>query len=107
MTKNERKRKEQRYLERRADELKKEGTEKAIRVLQLLPLYVLMREWGFGNKLLMRFLMQMYRYTAMAEKDEHILELIQNELEHDKKIRIDITTGEVENLRTKKAVRLK
>ena len=107
MTKSEKRRKEQRYLERRANELKQAGTEKAIRVLQLLPLYILAHEFGFGNKRLMRFLEKMYRYTDKVQNDIHILEIIQDELEHDKKIRIDIQTGEVENLRTKKTVRLK
>ena len=56
----QRKLKEQRYLKRQEQKLKDVGTLSAINILQVIPLYMLATEYGFGNIRLDRFLNLMY-----------------------------------------------
>lgn len=97
MTNHERRLKEQRKLERAAEKLKKEGTDRAINILQVLPCYILGRG-GYGNVRLEKFIKELYRLTNKVVKDERLLQTIINELEHDKGIRFDIISGDVENV---------
>lgn len=98
MTGYERKLKMQRRLEREADKLKKEGTDAAINILQVLPVYVLATRYGFGNLRLERFILELYRLTEKVKNDERILSIMLNELECDKGIKIDISNGDVDNV---------
>lgn len=98
MTGYERKLKMQRRLEREADKLKKEGTDTAINILQVLPVYVLATRYGFGNLRLERFITELYRLTGKVKNDENLLATMINELEYDKGIKIDISNGDVDNV---------
>lgn len=98
MTGYERRLKLQRRLMREADKLKKAGTDSAINILQVLPVYVLAFKYGFGNVRLEKFITELYRLTEKVKNDEHLLVTMINELEHDKGILIDIATGDVDNV---------
>ena len=78
MTNHERRLKEQRKLERAAEKLKKEGTDRAINILQVLPCYILGRG-GYGNVRLEKFIKELYRLTNKVVKDERLLQKLQSE----------------------------
>lgn len=98
MTNRERKLKIQRQVNRQADKLKQAGTDSAIGILQVLPIYVLAYKYNFGNIRLEKFVREFHRLTRKVQENEDLLRTIINELEHDKGIRIDIHTGNVDNL---------
>lgn len=97
MTKNERRRKEQRYLQRKEESLTQKGTDRAINIIQILPCYILARQ-GYGNIRLERFIRELWRLTDKIVKEPGILEKIADELEHDKGIRFDFANNCVDNL---------
>ena len=98
MTSHERKLKEQRKLERDKAKIKRAGIDSAINILQVLPAYILAYRYKFGNLRIERFIAELYRLTDKVKKDERLLATMINELEYDKGIRIDIETGDVDNL---------
>lgn len=98
MTSHERKLKMQRSLEREKNKIKQAGTDAAINILQVLPCYILAYKHKFGNLRIERFITELYRLTEKVKNDEHLLEIMINELEYDKGIKIDIATGDVDNV---------
>lgn len=85
----QRKLKEQRYLKRREQKLKDVGTLSAINILQVIPLYMLATEYGFGNIRLDRFLNRLYNLVEQTANDKTILYKMCDVLKHDKGILID------------------
>lgn len=94
MNRQQRRLKEQRLLQRRADSIKNDGTMTAINILQIIPLYMLATEYGFGNIRLDRFLSRLYTLVEQVSRDNKILDRMCNVLEHDKGIRISFTSGD-------------
>lgn len=94
MNRQQRRLKEQRQLQRRADNLKHDGTMTAINILQVIPLYILGAEYGFGNVRLDRFLRRLYSLVEQVSKNGRILELMCDELERNKGIRITLSSTE-------------
>ena len=94
MNRQQRRLKEQRQLQRRADSLKHDGTMTAINILQVIPLYILGSEYGFGNVRLDRFLRRLYALVEQVSKNDRILELMCDELERNKGIRITLSSTE-------------
>ena len=91
MNRQQRRLKEQRLLQRRADSIKNDGTMTAINILQVIPLYMLATEYGFGNVRLDRFLTRLYALVEQVSKDNKILDRMRDVLEHDKGIRISFS----------------
>ena len=87
----QRKLKEQRYLKRREQKLKDVGTLSAINILQVIPLYILATEYGFGNIRLDRFLNRLYNLVEQTANDKTILYKMCDVLKHDKGISIDFS----------------
>jgi len=85
----QRKLKEQRYLKRQEQKLKDIGTLSAINILQVIPIYMLATEYGFGNIRLEKFLTRLYDLVEQVARDTTILNKMTNVLECDKGIRID------------------
>lgn len=98
MTSRERKLKEQRRIDREKKKIKQEGTTAAINILQVLPCYILAYKCNFGNLRLERFISELYRLTEKIKNDERLLATMIKELEYDKGIRIDIESGDVDNI---------
>lgn len=94
MNRQQRRLKEQRLLQRRADSIKNDGTMTTINILQIIPLYMLATEYGFGNIRLDRFLSRLYMLVEQVSRDNKILDRMCNVLEHDKGIRISFTSGD-------------
>lgn len=94
MNRQQRRCKEMRQLQRRADSIKNDGTMTAINILQIIPLYMLATEYGFGNIRLDRFLTRLYALVEQVSKDNKILYRMCNELEHDKGIRISFSAND-------------
>ena len=94
MNRQQRRLKEQRLLQRRADSIKNDGTMTAINILQIIPLYMLATEYGFGNIRLDRFLSRLYTLVEQVSRDNKILDRMCDVLEHDKGIRISFTSGD-------------
>lgn len=87
----QRKLKEQRYLKRQEQKLKDVGTLSAINILQVMPLYILATEYGFGNVRLDRFLKRLYNLVEQVSSDKTILYKMCDVLKHDKGILIDFS----------------
>ena len=89
--------KTQRYLERQAEKMKKQGTDNAIGILQVLPVYTLMREFGFGNVRLERFVREFWRLTDKVKDDIPLLHTIASDIEMSTGLRFNLD-GTYENI---------
>lgn len=73
MTNREKFLKAQRQRERMKNKEENVGVNIAINILQVLPLYILSTEYGFGNRRLERFLTRLYELTDQVKNDRNIL----------------------------------
>lgn len=89
MNKRDKRLKEKRYLERRADKLKKQGAEQAIDTLYVLPLYVLREQFGFGNVRLMKFIDRFNRITEQMAQSKVPLSTLAKHIEYETGIRFE------------------
>ena len=97
MTRQEKRRKELRHLEREKGKLKQQGIDDAIAILQVLPVYTLMREFGFGNVRLEKFVQEFWRLTDKVKDDIPLLHTIASDIEMSTGLRFNLD-GTYENL---------
>ena len=81
MNKLQKRQKEQRYLAKQADKLRQKGVQDAIDILQVLPVYVLMTKYKFGNVRLERFITELWRLTLKVQQNKELLNTIVNDIE--------------------------
>ena len=88
---------------RRREKLEKkqvmDGAEIAVDVLQVIPVYVLMNLFGFGNVRLERFLMEFFRIYQKVMTGKVSCNTLASEIEMKSGIRFDLATGDVFNIR--------
>lgn len=75
------------------------GAELALDVLQVIPVYVLMNVFGFGNTRLERFLKEFFRIYQKVMTGKVSCNTLASEIEMKTGIRIDLATGDVFNTR--------
>lgn len=75
------------------------GAELAVDVLQVIPVYVLMNLFGFGNKRLERFFVEFLRIYNKVMSGKVSCVTLAREIEMKSGIKIDLATGEVFNTR--------
>lgn len=97
MNRHEKRLKLQRRLAREKEKIKEEGVYAAVNIIQILPCYVLSQN-GFGNVRLQKFIEELHKLTKLVAEDTSKLEIIVDEIAHDKGIKFDLKSGEVQNL---------
>lgn len=94
----QRKQKDLRRLERRADKLKYDAQVEAVNILLVLPVYILGFKFGWGNKRLFSFINLLHSYTEWMAKDKSVLNKMVDDIETFKGIKIN-SDGGVKNLK--------
>ena len=76
-----------------------DGAEIAVDVLQVIPVYVRMNMFGFGNKRMERFMINFFNLYNKVMSGKVSCITLAREIEMRTGIRIDLATGDVFNLR--------
>ena len=76
-----------------------DGADIAVSVLKIIPAYVMMTTFGFGNKRMERYVLEFFKLYDKVMSGKVTLNTLAKDIEMRTGIRFDVATGDVFNLR--------